>query len=169
MVAGKRGDKRKLSGNLVVYNISYKSIWKNLKNPAMKTKSINQTVNFHGSPGEVYEMLMNAKKHGSLTGSEVKMSKKVNGKFEVFDGYCHGYNIELKEGEKIIQAWHFQEEGWPDDHFSICTFQFEETEKGTRLIFTQSGVPAHKYGELKDGWKQYYWNPMKIYFKTLKK
>ena len=130
----------------------------------MKTKSIIQTITFNASPKEVYELLMDAKKHSSLTGSTVKMSKKVNGKFEVFDGYCHGYNIELDEGKKIIQAWHFQEEGWPDDHFSICTFQFEATGKGTRLSFTQSGVPEHKYEELKDGWKQFYWKPMQALF-----
>ena len=130
----------------------------------MKTISIKQTININASPTDVYELLMNAKKHSSLTGSAVKMSKKVNGKFEVFDGYCHGYNIELDEGKKIIQAWHFQEEGWPDDHFSICTFQLEATVKGTRLSFTQSGVPEHKYEELKDGWKQFYWKPMQALF-----
>jgi activator of HSP90 ATPase len=134
----------------------------------MKTKSIKQSANFKASPGEVYELLMDSEKHSSLIDSKVKMSKKVNGKFEVFDGYCHGYNIELDEGKKIVQAWHFQEEGWPDDHYSICIFQFEKTEKGTRLIFSQSGVPEHKYRELKDGWKQYYWKPMKLHFNTLK-
>lgn len=133
----------------------------------MKTKTINQSATFKASPKEVYELLMDADKHGSLTGSTVKMSKEVNGKFEAFDGYCHGYNIELDEGKKIVQAWHFQEDGWPDEHFSICTFNFEATGKGTRLIFTQTGVPAHKYEELKDGWKQYYWNPMKLHFKDL--
>ena len=60
----------------------------------------------------------------SFTGSKVIMSNKVNGKFKVFDGYCHGYNIELMQGKKIVQAWNFAEDGWPEDHFSICTFFF---------------------------------------------
>ena len=132
----------------------------------MKTKTIRQTASIKASPVEVYELIMDSRKHSSLTGTAVKMSKEVNGKFEVFDGYCHGYNIELEEGKKIVQAWHFQEEGWPDDYFSICTFNFEPIEKGTRLTFTQSGVPEHKYEELKDGWIQYYWNPMKLHFKN---
>ncbi len=132
----------------------------------MKTKSIKQTLTLNAPPKDVYEILMDAKKHSLLTGSTVKMSKKINGKFEVFDHYCHGYNIELEEGKKIIQAWNFQEDGWPQDHFSICKFEFEATEKGTKLNFTQSGVPEHKCEELKEGWKQYYWKPMAAYFKA---
>jgi activator of HSP90 ATPase len=89
------------------------------------------------------------------------MSAKVNGKFEVFDGYCHGYNIELVEGKKIVQAWHFAEKGWPDDHFSTCTFSFVRVPGGTRLSFTQKEVPEKNYESLKSGWKEFYWEPMK--------
>jgi activator of HSP90 ATPase len=94
------------------------------------------------------------------------MSTKVNGKFNVFDGYCHGYNIELIKGEKIVQAWHFAEDGWPDDHFSICTFELEKTDNKTKLKFLQTNVPEHKVDSLKDGWKQFYWRPMKVYLRT---
>jgi activator of HSP90 ATPase len=132
----------------------------------MKTKTIKQTVTLNASPEDVYEILMDAKKHGSLTGTTVKMSKKVSGRFDVFNGYCHGYNIELEKGKKIIQAWNFDEDGWPADHFSICTFLFEAVEKGTKLTFIQSGVPEHKFEELKEGWKQYYWKPMTALFKV---
>jgi len=90
----------------------------------MKTKSIRQTVTFNASPETVYQLIMDPKKHAAVTGSAVIMSSDVNGKFSVFDGYCHGYNIELIEGKKIVQAWHFAEDGWPDDHFSICTVNF---------------------------------------------
>lgn len=131
----------------------------------MKTKNIRQTISFKASPREVYELLMDSKKHTALVGGKVLMSKKPGGKFNVFDGYCHGYNIELEEGKKIVQAWHFAEDGWPDDHFSQCTFAFSKTVVGTKLTFTQTGIPAHKAKALADGWKQYYWEPMKEYFK----
>ena len=92
----------------------------------METKSIKQTVHFNAQPIEVYNLIMDEKKHGVFIGSEVRMSTEPNGTFSIFDGYCHGYNIELIEGQKIVQAWHFAEDGWPDDHFSICTFDFEK-------------------------------------------
>jgi activator of HSP90 ATPase len=132
----------------------------------MKTKSIRQTVTFAASPKEVYELIMDAKKHAALAGSKVTMSRKVKGKFNVFDGYCHGYNIELVEGKKIVQAWHFAEDGWPDDHFSTCTFLFEKSGNKTKLTFTQTDVPEHKVESLKSGWKEFYWEPMKNYLKN---
>jgi activator of HSP90 ATPase len=69
--------------------------------------------------------------------------------------------MELVEGKKIVQAWHFEEDGWPEDHFSICTFLFEEQDNKTKLTFLQTGVPVHKVESLKSGWKQFYWDAMK--------
>ena len=112
---------------------------------------------------EVYNLIMDAKKHSAFSGSKVKMSNKIDGKFEVFDGYCSGFNIELNEGKKIVQGWHFKEDGWPDDHFSVCTFSFSKVPSGTRLNFKQVAIPAHKAESLKEGWKLYYWQPMKAY------
>jgi activator of HSP90 ATPase len=106
---------------------------------------------------------MDQKKHAAFTGSKVTMSNQVKGKFKAFDGYIHGYNIELTEGKKIVQAWHFTEEGWPDDHYSICTFLFEKDGKRTKLTFRQTGVPEQSAESLKDGWRQYYWGAMKTY------
>ena len=132
----------------------------------METKSIKQTITFDAHALKVYDLIMDQKKHAAFTGTNVVMNKKVNGKFDVFDGYARGYNIELIEGEKIVQAWHFQEDGWPDDHYSICTFVFKPDGDKTQLTFTQHRVPEHKVEELKSGWKQFYWNPMKAYLKT---
>jgi activator of HSP90 ATPase len=132
----------------------------------MKTKSIRQTVYFDITPEKVYDLIMDQKKHAAFTGSKVTMSTDVNGKFNVFDGYCHGYNIELIKGKKIVQAWHFAEDGWPDDHFSICTFELEKVNNKTKLKFLQTDVPEHKVDSLKNGWKQFYWEAMKEYLTT---
>lgn len=127
----------------------------------MKTATIKQSYTFHASPEEVYELIMDAKKHAAFTGGPVRMSKKVNGPFEVFGGYAYGSNIELLPGKKIVQAWHFREEGWPDGHFSLCTFRFFPKGSSTLMRFTQTGVPEQSMKNLKNGWKEFYWNPMK--------
>ena len=129
----------------------------------MNTKTLKQQVTLKASPLEVYNLLMDSEKHGAFTGGDVTMSKEINGEFSVFDGYCRGYNIELDPGKKIVQAWHFAEDGWPDEHFSICTFELNVMEKGTMVIFTQTGIPEHKYESLKGGWKDFYWEPIKQY------
>lgn len=131
----------------------------------METKKIKQTVSFNASPEEVYELIMDSKKHTAFSGAKASMSKKPKGKFASYDGYCSGYNIELDPGKKIVQAWHFAEDGWPETHFSTCTFIFEKKDKGTKLTFTQTDIPAHKADALKSGWKEFYWDLMKEYLK----
>ena len=132
----------------------------------MKTKSIQQEILFDSESPVIYNLLMNQDKHSEITGSEVIMSNEINGHFSVFDDYCVGYNIELIENQKIVQAWHFDEEGWPDDHYSICTFTLEPVENKTKLIFTQTEIPEHKAEELERGWNEFYWQPMKEYLKN---
>jgi activator of HSP90 ATPase len=126
----------------------------------MKTKTIRQTVNFAISPEKLYSLLFDNKVLTKLHGGKTAMTRRPKGKFSVFGGYCHGYNLRLEENKLIEQAWHFQEDGWPDDHYSICTFLLEPSARGTRLIFTHKGVPEHKVQDLKEGWYTYYWRPL---------
>lgn len=132
----------------------------------MKTNSIHQTVQFEATPKRIYDLIMDAKLHSSITGSSVVMSNELEGTFSVFDGYCTGYNIELADGEKIVQAWNFKEDGWPDTHYSICTFVFNKADNGCILDFTQTNVPEHKIQALTDGWNDYYWEPIKNYLEN---
>ena len=132
----------------------------------MKTKSIKQTSTFNASPDEIYNLIMDEKKHAAFTDSKATISTKPKGKFSVFDGYCHGYNIELVKGKKIVQAWHFAEDGWPDDHFSICSFVLDKVGDKTKLTFLQSNIPEDKAKTLKEGWKQFYWDAIKTYLKS---
>jgi len=129
----------------------------------MKTKTIKQTITFPTSPEKLYSLLLDSKKMSAIHGGKTSMTKRANGKFTVFDGYCHGFNIELLEGKKIVQAWNFKETGWPEDHFSVCTFLLEPSPKGTKLTFTQTGVLATNYEALKEGWRTYYWEPIKAF------
>jgi len=128
----------------------------------MKLETIKQTINFKNIASiELYNLFMNDSKHASFTGDKVIMSNEINGNFEIFGGYCKGYNIELDKGKKIVQAWHFDEDGWPENHYSICTFTFEKTIDGTKLAFLQTQVPEHKVEALKTGCKNYYWQAIK--------
>lgn len=134
-----------------------------MKRP-MKIKNLKQTISFNASPETIYSILMDSKRHGKLTGGKATISKKVNGKFSVYDGYAHGKNVELIEGKKIVQTWHFDEAEWPEDHFSICIFNFSKKGKGCQLEFEQIGIPAAHYESLKKGWHTYYWSPLKEQF-----
>lgn len=125
----------------------------------METKTIKQTVTFKASPHDVYEALMDSKKHAKFTGDKALISRKVGGKFSAFDGYSEGTNLELVPDIKIVQTWRASD--WPEGLYSKVTYSFKEMTGGTRLSFTQTGVPAELYEEIEQGWRDYYWAPMK--------
>ena len=130
----------------------------------MKTKALQQTVTFKASPRQVYDMLMDSKKHQSLSGQRAKISRKVGGKFTAWDSHISGFNLVLKPGEKIVQAW--RATGWWPDHYSIATYDIAKTHGGTRLKFTQIGIPPGRYSGHQRGWIETYWTPMKEIFAT---
>jgi activator of HSP90 ATPase len=130
----------------------------------MKTLTIRQQVTFKASPHELYELLMDEKKHASFYGSPMKINRKVGGRISSGDDYIEGENLELIPDRKIVQSWHASD--WPEGQYSKATWEFSRVEGGTRMIFTQTGVPEDQYDAISQGWRDYYWEPMK---KALKK
>lgn len=122
-------------------------------------KTIRQTRTFKATPHEVYELLMDSRKHSRLTGSKAVISRKVGGKFSVYEGEIEGTNLELVPDERLVQSWRYHD--WPVGHYSTATFSLKEFQGGTRLTFAQTGVPDEHYDDIKRGWREYYWAPMK--------
>jgi uncharacterized protein YndB with AHSA1/START domain len=125
----------------------------------MNTRTLKQTVTFKAPPEAVYEMLMDSKKHGSLSGTKGRISRKIGGPFTAWGGHLTGYNLALKPGQKIVQAW--RATGWWPDHYSIAIFEIQRVKRGSRLRFTQIGIPPHRYSGHYRGWIETYWTPMK--------
>lgn len=129
----------------------------------MKTKDIHQTEIFHTDPLDLYNCIMDARKHSSFTGGEAVIQDTEGSEFSVFDGYAHGKIIVLERGKKIVQTWRANEEGWPEDHFSEVCFIFNEVPDGTRMDFYHTGIPADHADDISKGWKEFYWEPLNNY------
>jgi activator of HSP90 ATPase len=125
----------------------------------MQTRTLHQTVTFKASPREVYDMLMDSKKHQSLSGVGAKISKRVGGRFSAWGSHISGINLVLKPGKKIVQAW--RATGWWPDHYSIAIFDISNVRGGSKLKFTQIGIPPSRYSGHYRGWIETYWTPMK--------
>lgn len=113
-------------------------------------------------PEEVYKAWLDSKGHSKMTGSKAKVSDKVGGSFEAWDGYISGSNLELKPGKKIVQTWRTSEfaESEEDSRLEIT---LAPAKGGTRLTLRHSNLPAH--GEqYRQGWVDSYFDPMKEYF-----
>lgn len=132
----------------------------------MKTTTIKQTVEIERvTPEEVYSTLMNSAKHSKMTGSKAKIDGKVGGKFTAWDGYISGKNVELIPGKLIVQEWVTTE--WPAGvEPSLLKFELFKTKKGAKIVLTQIMVPVEQADNYANGWIDYYWNPMRAYFKN---
>src|SRR5438093_11094167 len=125
-------------------------------------KTIRQQATIRGAtPHDIYEMIMDSKKHSKLAGSRTTVSRRVGGAFKVGRD-LEGTNIALIKDKKIVQSW--REIDWPKGHYSRATFALARANGGTRIRFRQSGVPDGQYRSIKEGWIEYYWEPMKKQF-----
>ena len=102
----------------------------------MRTKNIRQVVTFKAGPRSVYEALMDSKKHA---------------KFTVRD-------------RKIVQAWRGSD--WPEGYFSKAIFTLSKIKSGTRLTFSQTGVPEEQVEAIREGWIEHYWEKMKKFLES---
>ncbi|HVN91325.1 MAG TPA: SRPBCC family protein [Candidatus Binataceae bacterium] len=129
----------------------------------LATRTIKQSVVIRATPVEVYDALVNAKKHAAFTGAKATSSNKEGGKFTAWDGYITGKYQKLAPGRKIVAQWSTRE--WPSEYPpSLIEFTFERADKGMRLTMVQSEVPAAQAPNYRQGWKDYYWTPLKKYF-----
>lgn len=128
----------------------------------MKLGKIVQIVAIGAKPVEVYAALVDPRKHSEFTGSKAVGTDKL-GKFSTWGGYSFGKNIKLANGKRIEQEW--QTADWPDGAKpSKTVFVFEAKGAGTLLKFTQTDVPLEQLENYKQGWIDYYWEPLKKYF-----
>jgi activator of HSP90 ATPase len=122
-------------------------------------KNLKQSVSIKATPKEVYDAFMDSKMHSKFTRASSKLSKKVGGKFSVWNGYATGENLVLIPEKKIIQTWRASD--WPSGHYSKISLALQKTSKGTKLNFEQKGIPPGFFFEIKQGWIDYYWKPLK--------
>ena len=125
----------------------------------METGTIRQSVTIKANPHEVYEALMDSRKHTKFTGAKARMSRRVGGNFSAYGRYIQGINLDLVPDKRIVQAWRGSD--WPKGHYSVATFSLKRIRGGTRLAFTQIGVPDREFKGISHGWRDHYWKPTK--------
>jgi len=129
------------------------------------TKTILQSAKFNATPGELFELYLDAKKHSAATGAPVKISRKVGGAFNAFGGAISGRNLLIILGTMIVQAWRATH--WKKtDLDSILVLTFSKAPEGGRIDLVHVGVPQHDHKGVRLGWPKYYWKPWRAYLLT---
>lgn len=130
---------------------------------ALKTKTIKQTAFILAKPVQVYDAFLNARKHAAFTGAKAACEPKAGGKFTAYDGYISGKNVQLERARRIVQEWQTTE--WPAGAPpSRLEFTFKPKGTGTEVTMVHSKVPAGQAESYRQGWIDYYWEPLKEYF-----
>jgi activator of HSP90 ATPase len=133
--------------------------------------SILQQVDFDATPPRVYEALTTAKQFEAITrlsdaatlldavnAKPTSISNETGGAFTLFGGYIVGRNLQMLQGQRLVQAWHAG--SWNAWEFSIVDIALTQAAGKTRLILSHRGFPSDAGASLAKGWHTHYWEPL---------
>jgi activator of HSP90 ATPase len=132
--------------------------WHKMKNGFTLSETIR------AKPAEIYEAWLSTEGHTAMTGSPAKVDGKVAGQFSAWDGYIFGKTLELTPHQRIVQAWRTTEfpDDAPDSHLEVL---LDEGTEGTKVTLIHSDMPEDQVDSYRQGWEDFYFKPMKVYFK----
>lgn len=133
----------------------------------LQIATLKQKVTVPALPDEVYDVFVDPKKHTVATGSKATGEAKVGGEFSAWDGYIFGRFLALETGKCLVQEWQTTDwpEGYPPSKFQLI---FKAASEGTELTMVHSNIPKELEEELAEGWNEFYWKPLKEYFRKEK-
>jgi activator of HSP90 ATPase len=107
---------------------------------------------------------LDSQAHSDFTGAVAEIDPKVSGEFTAWDGYISGTTIEIDPPRRILQHWRTSEfpAGSPD---SLLEIRFIRTNEGTHLVLNHSNIPDGQGEGYDQGWEDYYFAPMREYYK----
>ncbi|HMV66693.1 MAG TPA: SRPBCC domain-containing protein [Myxococcota bacterium] len=121
------------------------------------------SVEMPASPAAVYDAWVSGDGHAAMTGAGATSEPRVGGRFTAWDGYIEGTWLELKPGRRVVMAWRTSEFG-ADDAPARVELELDASEGGALLRLTQSGSPAGQGPRYRQGWHDFYFNPMRAWF-----
>ena len=119
---------------------------------------------FNAKPSEIYKAWLSSDGHSAITGSPAKVNGKIGGEFSAWDGYIFGTTRKLTPNRLIVQTWRTSEfpDDAPDSHLEVL---LEEIVGGTKVMLTHSDMPEDQVDSYKQGWEDFYFKPMREYYR----
>lgn len=117
---------------------------------------------FKASPQEIYEAWLDSEKHSEMTGSPATATNLVSGEYTAWEDYINGINLELEPYHRIKQTWRSTQYEVNDEDSFVEIF-LSPVDGGTELKLVHTNIPPTHTG-YKQGWIDFYFEPMKVYF-----
>jgi len=112
---------------------------------------------------EIWKAWLSTRGHSDMTGSPARATARVGARFTAWDGYIMGTNLELTPGRRIVQSWRTTDFP-PDAPDSRLAVELASTPRGTRVTLKHTSIPDGQVAGYRQGWTDYYFEPMKKYF-----
>lgn len=112
---------------------------------------------------KIYTAWLDSQAHSAMTGSPAEVDPALGGKFTAWDGYIHGQTLAAEPFRRILQTWRtteFPEES-PDSRLEIL---IEVVNDGAQVTLLHSEIPDGQGEDYRQGWSEYYFEPMGRYF-----
>ncbi|MHB1484887.1 MAG: SRPBCC domain-containing protein [Saccharofermentanales bacterium] len=118
---------------------------------------------FQTTPQKAFEAWLDSKTHSAFTGAEAVIDPAEGGDFTAWDGYIYGKTTLIEKYSRILQNWRTTDFA-DSDADSILEIRFEQSKNGTKITLCHSNLPEEDGQKYKDGWKDFYFDPMTEYF-----
>jgi hypothetical protein len=102
------------------------------------------------TPGQFYDMYMDATLLAELTGAPAHTGQGVGEAYNAYGGYCYGKNLLLVPGKLIVQTW--QANGFVDQE-SILVLAIEAHGDDTYCNLTEAQADG-----MAEKWSAFYWD-----------
>ena len=115
------------------------------------------TVEIVADPEEVFAALTNPFQIELWSGYPAQMKAEKGFVFSLWEGDICGVNLEVEPYKWLVQEWFFGETENP----SVVTIEFKKKKETTHVELLHTHIPDEVYGEIVEGWKEYYWGAIK--------
>lgn len=126
--------------------------------------SLKLSETFPVSAQLLYDAWIDADSHSEFTGSDAECDPKVGGKYSAWDGYIFGKNLKLEPYKRIVQSWRTTEFAETDKDSQIEILFEPVSDEECRFTLIHTNIPKGETEKYKQGWIDYYLEPMKEYF-----
>jgi len=125
---------------------------------------IKQTYKIKAPIKRVWAALVDPKEISGWGAGSAKMSAKPNAKFSLWAGSIYGKNLEVVAEKKLKQQWFGGD--WPKP--SLVEIFLKERGGITEIRLIHKDLPRDELKAITQGWKDYYFGPMKEYLEKKK-
>ncbi len=129
----------------------------------MATEEIRVSALIQASPNRIYAAWLDERQHSAFTGGRATVEPWVGGRHTAWEGFIEGMLVELDTGRRLTMTWRTTD--FPKDaDDSRVEVRLDPVAGGTKVSIVHTNIPEGHAEKIKQGWKEFYLDPMKKFF-----